>query len=62
MTEDRGWIEDVTGGSVTRFDRVESGSSRGTWLVDVEIEPTPQLDALLGLARLHARTHGLYSG
>jgi 2-dehydropantoate 2-reductase len=23
-------------------------------------EPTPQLDALLGLARLHARTHGLY--
>ena len=25
-------------------------------------EPTPQLDALLGLARLHARTHGLYSG
>ena len=24
-------------------------------------EPTPQLDALLGLARLHARTHGLYS-
>jgi len=25
-------------------------------------EPTPQLDALLGLARLHARMHGLYSG
>jgi 2-dehydropantoate 2-reductase len=23
-------------------------------------EPTPQLDGLLGLARLHARTHGLY--
>jgi 2-dehydropantoate 2-reductase len=23
-------------------------------------EPTPQLDALLGLTRLHARTHGLY--
>jgi 2-dehydropantoate 2-reductase len=22
--------------------------------------PTPQLDTLLGLARLHARTHGLH--
>jgi aminoglycoside phosphotransferase (APT) family kinase protein len=37
MSEDRGWIEEVTGGRVTRFDRVEGGSSRGTWLVDVEI-------------------------
>jgi 2-dehydropantoate 2-reductase len=25
-------------------------------------EKTPQLDALLGLSRLHARTHGLYPG
>jgi 2-dehydropantoate 2-reductase len=25
-------------------------------------ERTPQLDALLGLSRLHARTHGLYAG
>ena len=25
-------------------------------------ERTPQLDALLGLSRLHARTHGLYPG
>ena len=25
-------------------------------------EPTPNIDTLLGLARLHARTHGLYPG
>jgi 2-dehydropantoate 2-reductase len=24
--------------------------------------PTPRLDTLLGLARLHARTRGLYAG
>jgi aminoglycoside phosphotransferase (APT) family kinase protein len=36
-TDDKAWIEDVTGGSVTRFERLEGGSSRGTWLVDVDV-------------------------
>jgi aminoglycoside phosphotransferase (APT) family kinase protein len=34
--DDKQWIEEVTGGTVTRFDRTSSGRSRGTWLVDVQ--------------------------
>jgi aminoglycoside phosphotransferase (APT) family kinase protein len=36
MTDDKAWIETVTGGTVTRFERSASGRSRGTWLVDVD--------------------------
>lgn len=43
MTEDAAWIEHVTGGTVTRFERSASGRSRGTWLVDVS---RPSGDAL----------------
>ena len=35
--DDAAWIEEVSGGRVTRFERLEGGSSRGTWLVDVDI-------------------------
>jgi len=42
VNDDRAWIEQVTGGSVTRFDRLDAGSSRGTWLVDVDVDGEPR--------------------
>lgn len=35
MEDDQRWIERLTGGTVTRFERTPGGASRGTWLVDV---------------------------
>src|SRR5438067_4778062 len=38
--QDRAWVANVTGGTVTSFERVETGSSRGTWLVDIDLDGT----------------------
>ena len=52
-------LQDVEAGKPVEIDALvsavrEIGQKRG--------EPTPNIDALLGLARLHARTRGLYPG
>ncbi len=52
-------LQDVEAGKPVEIDVLLSAVREIGALVD---EPTPQLDTLLGLARLHARTHGLYAG
>jgi aminoglycoside phosphotransferase (APT) family kinase protein len=49
--DDAGWIAEITAGTVTSFERVETGSSRGTWLVDVKVDD----GADAGLRRLVLR-------
>ncbi len=52
-------LQDVETGKPVEIDVLLSAARE---IGDLVGEPTPQLNALLGLARLHARTHGLYSG
>jgi 2-dehydropantoate 2-reductase len=52
-------LQDVEAGKPVEIDVLLSAAREIGMRVG---EPTPQLDALLGLARLHARTRGLYSG
>lgn len=46
-TTDHAWISSLTGGAVTRLQRDAVGSSRGTWLVDVERPGGERLELVL---------------
>ena len=50
-------LQDVEAGKPVELDALVSSVRELGQLVDV---PTPEIDTLLGLARLHARIHGLY--
>jgi 2-dehydropantoate 2-reductase len=52
-------LQDVEAGKPVEIDVLLSAVREIGQMVG---EATPQLDALLGLSRLHARTHGLYPG
>jgi len=50
-------LQDVLAGKAVELDALVASVCELGQLVGV---PTPFTDALLGLARLHARVHGLY--